>query len=181
MNDQPTLTTPRLFLRPFRLEDAAAVQLLAGDPDIAATTLNIPHPYPDGAAAHWISTHAESWQQGKSVTFAMVLREDNTLLGCISLGFHPRHEMAEMGYWVGKPYWGQGFGTEAAAAILDFGFNQLNLNRIYAYHLPRNPPSGRIMQKIGMTYEGLLRQASKKGDTFEDLILYAILREDYSF
>ncbi len=84
-----------------------------------------------------------------------------------------------MGYWLGQPYWNLGYGTEAAAALIEFGFNQLNLNRIYAYHLPRNPASGRIMQKIGMTYEGLLRQAAKKGDTFEDLILYAILREDF--
>ena len=63
--------------------------------------------------------------------------------------------------------------------MLHFGFTTLKLNRIYAYHLPRNPASGRVMQKMGMTYEGLLRQAAKKGDSFEDLILYAILREDF--
>jgi RimJ/RimL family protein N-acetyltransferase len=179
MNLPPHLTTPRLLLRPFTLSDAAAVQTLAGNPAIAEMTLNIPHPYPDGAAAEWISTHTDNWQQGRSVTYAITLRDDDTLIGCISLGLHPRQEMAEMGYWLGQPYWNEGYGTEAAAALLEFGFNQLNLNRIYAYHLPRNPASGRIMQKIGMTYEGLLRQAAKKDDTFEDLILYAILREDF--
>ncbi len=178
-NTPPDLLTPRLRLRPFTLEDAAAVQTLAGNPAIAAMTLNIPHPYPDGAAAQWISTHADNWQQGQSLTYAITRREDDVLMGCISLGFHARHEMAEMGYWLGQPYWNQGYATEAAQALIHYGFTDLKLNRIYAYHLPRNPASGRVMQKNGMTYEGLLRQAAKKGDTFEDLILYAILREDH--
>lgn len=175
----PNLLTPRLLLRLFKLDDAAAVQDLAGNPAIAAMTLNIPHPYPDGAAATWISTHEDNWQLGHSVTYAITRREDALLMGCISLGLHHRQQMAEMGYWLGQPYWNQGYATEAAQAILKYGFNDLKLNRIYAYHLPRNPASGRVMQKMGMTYEGLLRQAAKKGDTFEDLILYAILREDY--
>ena len=179
MNPPPDLFTPRLRLRPFTQDDAAAVQTLAGNPAIAEMTLNIPHPYPDDAAAQWISTHPENWELAHSVTYAITLRDHDTLIGCISLGFHPRQQMAEMGYWLGQPYWNQGYATEAAQVMLHFGFTTLKLNRIYAYHLPRNPASGRVMQKMGMTYEGLLRQAAKKGDTFEDLILYAILREDF--
>ena len=77
-----------------------------------------------------------------------------------------------MGYWIGKPYWNQGFGTEAALAILRYAFEQLGLNRVYAAHFRRNPASGRIMQKIGMTYEGRLRQHVKKWGDFEDMEYY---------
>ena len=87
---------------------------------------------------------------------------------------------AELGYWIGKPYWGQGYCTEAARATLDFGFEQLGLNRIFAHHFARNPASGRVMQKIGMTREGRLRQHVKKWDAFEDLELYGILKDHWA-
>ena len=89
------------------------------------------------------------------------------------------HANAEMGYWIGKPYWNQGYGTEAAGGILQYAFEQLDLNRVYAAHFRRNPASGRIMQKIGMTYEGCLRQHIKKWDSFEDMEYYGILRSEY--
>ena len=91
----------------------------------------------------------------------------------------PPHANAEMGYWIGKPYWNRGYGTEAAGGVLRYAFEQLGLNRVYAAHFRRNPASGRIMQKIGMTYEGCLRQHIKKWDTFEDMEYYGILRSEY--
>ena len=83
-----------------------------------------------------------------------------------------------MGYWIGKPFWGQDYCTKAARAMLDFGFGPWELNRIHAYHFVRNPASGRVMAKIGMQYEGLLRQHVIKWGQFEDLALYGILRSD---
>jgi RimJ/RimL family protein N-acetyltransferase len=162
------------------LDDAPMVQKLAGDRDIASTTLNIPHPYEDGMAEEWIGTHQEKFEKGELVNFAVVLRGDNQLVGAMGLVINKRHECAELGYWVGKPYWNKGYCTEAAQAVLEYGFNELNLNRIFAHHVKRNQASGRVMQKIGMMHEGCLRQHVKKWDVFEDLEAYAILRSEFT-
>jgi RimJ/RimL family protein N-acetyltransferase len=179
MGKQPELVTERLLLRPFTLADAPTVQKLAGDRDIASVTLNIPHPYEDGMAEEWIGTHEKAFEEGKEVVFAVVLHENDALIGAVGLMINQEHERAEMGYWIGKPYWGNGYCTEAARAMLGYGFNTLGLNRIHATHLTRNPASGRVMEKIGMTSEGHLRQHVKKWDVFEDLEQYAILENEY--
>jgi RimJ/RimL family protein N-acetyltransferase len=180
MTEQPTLNSERLVLRPFTLADAADVQRLAGDKAIASTTLNIPHPYEDGMAEAWIGTHQEEFEGRKSVTFAVARAQDAALLGAISLFIGQQHQHAELGYWVGKPYWGNGYCTEAARAILDYGFQVLDLNRIYARHLARNPASGRVMIKTGLQYEGCMRQHVLKWDVFEDVKFYGILRSEYA-
>ncbi|HEY9880868.1 MAG TPA: GNAT family N-acetyltransferase [Leptolyngbyaceae cyanobacterium] len=175
---QPTLYTERLILRPFTLADAPTVQHLAGEREIAARTLAIPHPYPDGLAAAWIRTHPKEFAAGAAVNFAITLI-DNTLCGAIGLGLFPENRLAELGYWIGKPYWGNGYCTEAAKAILEFGFKDLNLNRVQSTHYTDNPASGRVMQKIGMSYEGCRRQHTFKWGEFKDIKLYGILKSDW--
>lgn len=152
---------------------------LAGEWEVAKTTANIPHPYEDGMAEEWIATHAEAFKYGKGVTFAVELQPDGPLIGAISLGMRKIHEWAELGYWIGKPYWNKGYCTEAAKEVLWYGFEKLDLNRIQARHMPKNPASGRVMEKIGMTREGVLRQSLKRFGEFEDAILYSILQEEY--
>lgn len=176
---QPILTTERLLLRPFTQADAPDVQRLAGERDVASTTLNIPHPYPEGMAEAWINSHRENYNQGRLVTFAITRRADEALLGAISLSPNSDHERAELGYWMGKPYWNQGYCTEAARAVVRYGFEAFKLNRIYASHLSRNPASGRVMQKIGMQYEGRFRQHLKKWGVLEDVEWYGLLRSEY--
>ena len=180
MTERPTLHTERLVLRPFTLADAADVQRLAGDRAIASTTGNIPHPYEDGMAEEWIGTHQESFESGQAVTFAIVRAQDDTLMGAISLVIGQQHRHAELGYWVGKPHWGNGYCTEAAQAVIDYGFRVLDLHRIYARHVARNPASGRVMVKTGMQYEGCMRQHVLKWDLYEDLKIYGILRSEYA-
>lgn len=170
---------PRLILRPFTLADVPTVQKLCADFAVADTTLNIPHPYPPEAAENWIRTHPEKFAQGVVASFAVVLRETGELCGAIGLHPDQEHQRAEIGYWLGVPYWNQGYMTEAAAAVLDYGFTTLGLNRIYAGHFTRNPASGRVMQKIGMTFEGILREHHRKGEQFEDSANYSILRREW--
>lgn len=179
MKKHPTIKTERLFLRPFNLEDAPEVQRLAGDKEIASTTLNIPHPYEDGLAEKWINSHKSAFEDGKLVNFAITHRQEGYLIGAIGLNIDSRHEFAEMGYWVGRPYWGENYCTEAARAVLRYGFKELKLNRIFARHIKRNPASGRVMEKIGMEYEGCLKKHVKKWEVFEDLMVYGILRSQY--
>jgi len=115
------------------------------------------------------------------VTFAIVHREEKYLVGAIGLsGISKEHETAEVGYWIGKPYWNQGYCTEAVKAVLKYSFDVLKLHRIHARHFKSNPASGRVMQKSGMKYEGCLRQHFKKWGNYEDSELYGILREEFS-
>ena len=176
--DQPTLTTARLKIRPFTLEDAPAVQRLAGDARIAATTLRIAHPYLDGMAEKWIATHAPAWTEGKAALFAITSGEGE-LRGAIGLHLCPEHSRAELGYWIGFPYWGQGLATEAVRAVIDFAFQTLQLNRVQACHVPHNLASARVLEKAGLQREGLHRERYRKGDQFQDVIEWAILRRDW--
>lgn len=145
---QPTIDTDRLVLRPFLESDSLDVQRLAGHELVARTTANIPHPYPDGAAEEWIAGHATRWDNGTMATFAVTLRDNSELLGATSL-MDIDETSAELGYWIGVPFWGQGYCTEAAAAICDFGLSALGLERLYAQHLEHNPASGRVLLKCG--------------------------------
>jgi len=178
--EQPLIETARLALRPFVMADAPAVQRLAGAWEVANTSLNMPHPYPDGAAEAWIARHPEQLASGEAITYAITLRCTAELMGSIALYVTARFHHGELGYWIGMPYWNHGYMTEAAGAVLKYGFEALSLHRILARHITRNPASGRVMQKIGMTFEGVQRQHVCRDDgQYEDLALYGILRSEY--
>jgi ribosomal-protein-alanine N-acetyltransferase len=176
---QPTLETTRLILRPFELTDGEVVRSLAGDRAIADTTLLIPHPYEVGMAEEWILTRRPRFEAGEEVVFAVVLRESGQLIGAMGLVIEGKFRRAELGYWIGRPYWGNGYCTEAGLAVLEYGFQSLNLNRIHAYHFKRNPASGRVMKKLGMNHEGSSPEHIMKWGVFEDVELYGILRSGW--
>jgi len=179
LKKQPILTTERLLLRPFTLNDGKRVQQLANDKKIAETTLNVPYPYETGAAEQWISSHEELFKQGRAITYAIIKKDEDALIGTISLNLFLNHEKAELAYWVGSEYWNKGFCTEAAKALLDLGFNKLSLNKIYALCFSKNIGSSSVMEKIGMKYEGTRRQDVKKWGEFIDLKFYSILKSEY--
>lgn len=174
----PTLHTERLLLDAFTLKDAEVVHRLAGDPEVARTTANIPHPYPEGAAEIWIRTHGPMHAEKGHITLA-IRRPDEGLVGAISLGVNPAHQHAEAGYWIGRPFWGRGYATESLRTLIGHGFAVVKLARIHARHLGCNPASGRVMEKAGMIREGCQRRHESRNGTFEDVILYGILREEY--
>src|SRR5438477_7613117 len=168
---QPVLRTERLVLRAFQLADGPEVERLAGTPEISDTTLHIPHPYPAGAGALWISTHAPGWENGTQATFAIVRAVDDDLLGAVGLSIEPEHARGEIGYWIAAAEWSRGFATEASRAVIGLGFEMLGLHRIQARHFARNPSSGRVMQKLGMRAEGTHRDWARKRDRFEDIVM----------
>ncbi|MCU0723145.1 MAG: GNAT family N-acetyltransferase [Planctomycetes bacterium] len=175
----PRLRTPRLTLRPFATADGPAVRRLAGDAAVASTTLRIPHPYGAGVAEEWIRTHAAKFAEGDAAVFAIERRRPKALVGAVELDLEPAHRRAELGYWIGKAFWGRGYATEAAREALRFGFEDLALEKIAAHHFARNPASGRVMRKLGMSREGRLRRHVLKEGAFEDLEMYGILREEF--
>ncbi len=176
---QPELRTERLYLRQFRLEDADTVQTLLQCREIAANTRSIDHPYQPGSAKLWIERLFTSWETGESAVFAICF-PDERVVGAIGLEIKPEDENAEIGFWIGQPYWGKGICSEAAAAVVQFGFKVLGLNKIFAHHLSRNPASGRVMQKIGMRKEGYFEGHTKKWGVFEDIVVYGLLAKNAS-
>ena len=178
MSATPTLHTSRLLLGPFHPADADELQRLAGDREIADTTVSIPHPYELDHALAWIGHQRREVVRGRATNFAVRLTH-SALIGCVGLrDIDPEHLQAELGFWIGREWWGQGYGREAAGAVVRFGFERLGLNRICAHHMARNPAAGQVLRHIGMQQEGFLRQRVRKWGVYEDVIVYAILRED---
>lgn len=169
----PVIETERLVLRPFTIEDAPQVHRLMSPPDIAKTTLNLPYPYPDGAAKAWIATHAEQARSGGSLHWAIARKHDDVLIGAISLGVVVKHARGSLGYWLGVPFWNHGYMSEAALAVADHAIETLSLHRVEAMCFPRNDASRRVMEKAGLSFEGVLTGYVRKAGIFEDVAMYA--------
>ena len=163
---QPTLDTERLELRPFKLSDAERVNELAGNLEVAKTTLNIPHPYTEDIARDWICSHTDTDGQKARIVYAITLKKVADVIGAISL-INIEGGEARLGYWVGEPYWCSGYCTEAVAAILKFSFEKLRLYRIYATHMTSNPASGRVMEKNGMIHIGVSNMEDRYTNTVQ--------------
>lgn len=177
----PRLETNRLLLRPFAMSDCPRVAELAGDRRIHDTTLLIPHPYAIRDAEAWISRHVArwaAWREQASMDFAIVVRESMELVGAIGLSATPHHGFAEMGYWVGVPYWGRGYGKEAARALVGFAFDTLGMERLIAPVFRGNTASERVLQACGFQPEGVMRQHFVKGGRRVDATLFGLLRRD---
>ncbi len=174
------LQTKRLLLRPLELSDIPQLVPLIGAREVAATTLRIPHPYTEQHARDFIvGGHDGSTNRAAIAGLAIVTKADERLIGGVGLSVEQDHQRAELGYWVGVPYWGRGYATEAARAVLAYGFEELKLNRIFAGHFAGNQASGRVLQKIGMCHEGCQREHILKWGKFLDSEMYGILRSEW--
>jgi ribosomal-protein-alanine N-acetyltransferase len=174
----PQLTTQRLVLRAFEPEDAPAVHALLQDVEMASTMATVPFPYPEGAAEEWIARHPETHASGEAVVLAITLREEGTLVGAMTLRVDLAHRRGELGYWVGRVHWGRGYATEAAEAMMRWGFRVLGLHRVHAANMTRNPASGAVLRKLGMRNEGTLRGHLLKWGMLEDLDVWGILEDE---
>src|SRR5215468_1680302 len=175
MSSNP-IYTARLTLRSYTSADIPDLVRLAGAREVAATTLRIPHPYTVQDGMDFIAAYA-----GKSepeTRFAITRSADGQLCGGIGLRMDDPHRHAELGYWLGVFYWGQGYATEAAREMIKYGFETLGLYRIFASYIPGNVASGRVLQKIGMRHEGLMRGHICKWGEFHDLECYGMLKTD---
>lgn len=175
----PAFYTERLHLRKFSITDSPEVQRMAGDYEVAYNTLNMPHPYLDGVAEEWIASLDSDFHMGKNIVYAICLRGTGQLIGALGLTMQRKYRLGEMGYWLGKEHWNNGYCTEAAKAVINYAFNDLNLHKIYANHFNTNPASGRVMVKAGMHYEGTLKSHLWHFDIYKDLVYYGIINPSH--
>ncbi len=152
------IETQRLTLRPAALADAARVSLLAGDFDVACMTGTIPHPYSEQMAAEWIAGALE----GEEGVVFMIERSER-LIGCT--GYRAMAaDYAELGYWIGKPYWGQGYATELVRALIAHAFDKDGFDYLMAGHFTDNPASAAIIRKLGFVAQGSeMRDCAARG------------------
>lgn len=173
------LESPRLLLRPFVMDDAARVCELAGEEKLARKLLAIPYPYKIEMAEEWISQHPQNIERQRAHDLAIIDKSNMEVIGAIGLLFELKHQRADLGYWVGLPYWGQGFCTEAAKLMLKLAFVQYGCNKVQASCFQSNPASASVLQKIGMKKEGLKREHFFHWGRFEDSLQFGILRSEW--
>jgi RimJ/RimL family protein N-acetyltransferase len=166
-----TIETDRLLLRAPRLADAARIALLAGDYDVASMTGTLPHPYSEEMATDWIGS-----LDGGDEGVAFAIEHDGSVIGCV--GYRPMSPThAEMGYWIGKPYWRNGYATEAARALILYIFAQEHFDYLTVGHFRENPASGRVIAKLGFEPFGEIMRGCVATGTDVPCITYRLTRE----
>lgn len=174
------IETERLLLRRARLDDAGAMfRNWASDPEVT-TYLTWPAYRDEAGVRQYLEGMLAGYQDSAYFDWLIELKERGEAIG--SIGFVRYDEAVdalEVGYVIGRNWWGRGLAAEALRAVIDFGFRELGVNRIMAQHDALNPNSGRVMQKCGMSYEGTLRQAGRNNRGVVDLCVYGILRQEW--
>lgn len=174
MNNFPKIQTNRLILNRLELDDMPAIYEYASNANVAKFLVNMPEPYQLKDAEFWIKNSWTKFESKEQYTFAIRLKESNAFIGGIGLILTQRDKKANMGYWLAEPFWNQGYMTEALKRVIDFGFNKLKLNKLYASHFLENASSGKVMTKAGMHIEANLKQEFFKNGQFYDVVRYAV-------
>lgn len=179
----PVICTARLQLRAFRTSDIPAIVTLANDRVLAEMTLTMPHPYSEASARSWMRMHSggeAGLNSGR--TYAMVRPNGDgteTLIGAVGLVIAPEHKRAEIGYWIGREHWGQGFATEAAGALLDHAFESLDIERVQAIHFAMNKASEGVIKKLGLRREGTMRARTIRFGVTHDDVIWGLTRGEW--
>ncbi len=172
------IRTARLILRPLDRSHLEKMLPLISAWEIAATTLRIPHPYTREDAEQYFRAMEAEIDKGVMLRRSIFIASSDEYCGSVGLHIERDHGRAEMGYWMGVPYWGRGYTSEAAKAVVEYGFRELGLNRIYATVFAGNTGSRRVAEKAGMKYEGCLRQHVSKWGKYLDMEVYGVLASD---
>lgn len=151
-----TIETNRLTLRTFTASDAVQVATLCGDWDVARMCARLPHPYREDDAKQWFSLMPKARAEGAAFDFAITTAHDG-LIGAIGLERRRDGHAPTLGYWLGKPYWGHGYATEAGAAVLAHATEDLGETDFRSEHFVENQPSGAVLAKLGFAYTGDVR------------------------
>ncbi|MEM1263917.1 MAG: GNAT family protein [Pseudomonadota bacterium] len=179
MRPFPVLETERLRLRQPASADVAELTALTNDFAVFDTTGNLPYPYRKADAIELVERAETHWAEQTALHAIVADRDSGAVRGYALLRFDAGFNTAELGYWIGTAFAGRGLATEAAAAVVDYGFGTLAMCRLEAQYLSRNSESGRVLEKLGFKQEGLLREASYKHGYGEDLIVAGLLRHEW--
>lgn len=175
----PVLTTERLILRQVQPEDADALFVIKSDLKVTSHYAQEPHQSLADTQG-WIQRLQTAYDQRQALFWCLRLKGEDTAIGsCTFWNFGPGFHTAELGYELNRNYWQKGYMSEALLAALRHGFTELDLNRVEAIPLARNAASNKLLDKLGFTLEGTLRQREYYQGQFEDQLHYGMLKEDW--
>lgn len=176
----PKIETERLLLRHMKLSDARDMYDYARRPEVTRYLLWAPHDSLEYTRAY-LKQVERCYRQGTFHDFGVILKENNRLIGtCGFARIDEPNSTAEAGYVLNPDYWGKGLATEALRAVIALGFEKRGFNRIESRYMVDNLASRRVMEKSGMTFEGIHRQSIFVRDGYEDIGICSILKQDYS-
>ncbi len=171
----------RLFINEYNNSYIDDYVRIVRQPEVYATTYGIPRNYNSVRAKLWFKAIKENMKKNTAYEFAIVLKETNRYIGNIGLiNINAASRKAEITYIVDRDYMNRGIATEAAAIMLDYGFNKMELNKISGICMSVNPASRRVMEKLGMKYEGTVREDMLKDRVYYDIDILSILRSEYT-
>ena len=177
--DVPTIETDRLILRKMTPGDAEAMFAYASDPEVTRYAIWETHRTIEDSRS-FLDLTVRGYESGADPVWGIVYKGDHRFVGtCGFASLAPEHARAEIGYVISKGYWGRGLAPEAVRAMISFGFERMGLNRIEARCIAENTASARVMHKVGMIREGMLRQREFIKGSYRDMELYAILKSEH--
>lgn len=178
-NQFPVLETDRLLLKQILLDDAKDLFIILSDDEVARYEYFYPLKSIE-EVEKFIKRYDNEFNEEEEITWGMYLKDSNRLIGTCCIGdFEESSERCEIGYTVAKDMWNNGYATEALAEILNFGFNDVKLNRIEATITPGNDASVRVLDKLGFMKEGIVRERDLIKGKLEDGIIMSLLRREY--
>lgn len=163
------------ILRPFKRGDEESLARNINNKKIYHNLLNVPYPYTLKDAKKWIDENLKEAKNKNPEKIRLAIEIAGEIAGGIGLDKIKGHK-AEIGYWLGEKYWGQGIATQAVKLVAKYGFDKLKLKRIYAHVFPWNKASMRVLEKAGFKFEGVLKKNHKKNNRYLDSHLYAKVR-----
>ncbi len=172
--------TKRLSFRPISMDDAFYMDVLLDDIDIASNNYNVPYPYTVGFSKGWIEKGIKQSNENELMRWVIQRTDHMQVVGIIELRINNEHDRAELGYWIGKDFRGNGYCKEAVEKILDISFNEYKLNRLEAFCFTDNKISIRILEEIGFKIEGMFRQDSKILNEYKNSLIFGLLRDEYA-
>ena len=177
----PQISTPRLLMRALENHQAETLCTLANGPKIADNTASIPSPYTLETAQDFIEGMQAKFRSDGLLSLGVHVRDTGELIGIASLRINAKHHYGHLGGWAAANARNLGYATEAATALMDYGFAELGLHRVGSQCFSRNKESARVMEKIGLRYEGCMRGAFLKNGVHEDMLVFATVREEWEF
>ena len=171
------LETERCKLRFFKSSDVDALFSICNDKEFNQY-IPLPYPYHKSDAKKWIKLQSQKRESGLGFDYAVVLKADNKLIGSVSIEIDKKNQFGELGCWISKQCWGNGFATESLKRLTSFAFEDLGLHKVYAKCYKENIASLRAIQKCGLTFVGTLKEHSLKDGKFHDCLLYELINKN---
>lgn len=177
---KPKLIGKRILMRMYEKEDSADFFKNIKDKEISRWSTNIPYPYSKKRAEKFIKITHKRFKEKTHVNVGIVLKKENRVIGSMGLNkIDWKNRKSEIGYWLGKKYWGKGIATEALLLFLEYAFEKIKLHRVSAHVLEVNKQSARVLEKCGFRLEGTEKESKLVRNTWHNVKIYAILQEEF--